>query len=243
MSRRTRYLLLQIRDATDPMRHQEIECFSRALPCDLDQITVHDLLTGEPSQATLDAATIVLLGGSGDYSAAGEGAWLDRALDALRKLHDLSKPTFASCWGFQAMARAMGGDVIHDLSKAELGTLPVQLTPDGMNDVVFGGLTSPFLCQMGHEDRVTRLPDGAIHLAFTNRVEYQAFRFANRPIYCTQFHPELNRKAIIQRVGAYPKYISKIASISIEEFSASIQESPEANRLLPNFVEHVLREA
>jgi GMP synthase (glutamine-hydrolysing) len=242
MSSRIRYLLLQIRDATDPMRNQEIECFGRTLPCEVSQIAVHDLLTGEPSRATLDAATIVLLGGSGDYSAAGEGAWLDRALDALRTLHELSKPTFASCWGFQAMARAMGGDVIHDLSRAELGTRPVHLTREGINDVVFGQLRSPFLCQMGHEDRVARLPEDAIRLAFTDRVDNQAFRFANRPIYCTQFHPELDRQAILQRVEAYPKYIRKIADVSIEEFTASIQETPEANRLLPHFVRHVLRE-
>ena len=120
MPSRIRYLLLQIRDATDPMRNQEIECFSRTLPCEVGQIEVHDLLTGEPSQATLDAATIVLLGGSGDYSAAGEGAWLERALDALRRLHELAKPTFASCWGFQAMARAMGGEVIHDVVHARV---------------------------------------------------------------------------------------------------------------------------
>lgn len=224
------------------MRHQEVECFSRTLPCQIDQIDVHDLLTGEPAQARLDAAAIVLLGGSGDYSAAGEGAWLERALDALRKLHDISKPTFASCWGFQAMARAMGGEVIHDLSRAELGTHPVHLTPDGMNDVVFGKLTSPFLSQMGHEDRVAQLPDDAIHLAFTPRVDHQAFRFAGRPIYCTQFHPELNLKAILQRVQAYPKYIRKISGMSMEEFSGSVQETPEANSLLPNFVQHVLRD-
>ena len=35
------------------------------------------------------------------------GPWLPAALDAMVALHETGKPTFASCWGFQAMARAL----------------------------------------------------------------------------------------------------------------------------------------
>ena len=61
----------------------------------------------------------MLIGGSGAYSATGEGKWLDRTLDLLRDLVEASQPTFASCWGFQAMARALGGHVVTDLQRAE----------------------------------------------------------------------------------------------------------------------------
>ena len=37
----------------------------------------------------LKEADMILLGGSGHYSAAGEGVWLERALDAMREIHDL----------------------------------------------------------------------------------------------------------------------------------------------------------
>ena len=242
MPRRPHFLLLQVRNEDDPMRVQEVECFCKMLPCDAEQIRVHDLLQGEPSPGQWAAAQIVLLGGSGDYSAAGEGAWLERALDVLRQLHDRNKPTFASCWGFQAMARAMGGQVKHDLERAELGTHEAQLTDAGRNDVIFGELPERFLSHMGHEDHVVEFPPDAIHLAFSDRVEQQAFRFADRPIYCTQFHPELHRTAFLERVEAYPRYVAKIAQVSVEEFSRACRETPEANRLLPLFVEHVLRD-
>ncbi len=39
-----RYLLLQVRDPNDPMRDQEVACFTRCLRCDADQIRVFDLI-------------------------------------------------------------------------------------------------------------------------------------------------------------------------------------------------------
>jgi len=149
------------------MRQQEVDCFCRILGCTPDQMTVHNLLNGAPSSTALDSATIVLLGGSGDYSAAGEGSWLERALDVLRQLYESSKPTFASCWGFQAMARAMGGRVIHDLTRAELGTLEIFHTQAAIEDPVFKTTPNPFLGQMGHEDLVEELPADTINLAFS----------------------------------------------------------------------------
>lgn len=232
-----RFLLMQVRNADDPMREQEVAAFSRVLDCDPAQITVHDLLQGGPALSTLAAADVVLLGGSGHYSAAGEGAWLERILDVLRDLHTQSKPTFASCWGFQAMARAMGGRVIHDLERAELGTHHLMLSDAGKDDPVFGPLGESFLGQMGHVDRVERLPDDGVLLASTKVVENQAFRFANKPIYCTQFHPELNIDNLIGRVRTYPEYAMQILGMTPEEFAADCQPTPAAEQLVRRFVE------
>ena len=109
-----RFLLFQVRNPDDPMREHEVESFSRSLRCKRDHIDVFDLIGGVPSARQLDAVDVVLLGGSGDYSVAKGGPWLPEALEAMRQLHETSKPTFASCWGFQAMARAMGGEVVTD---------------------------------------------------------------------------------------------------------------------------------
>src|SRR5262245_24116238 len=108
-----RYLLLQTRNADDGMRAQEVRCFAQALKCDISAIDVFDLLAASPTVDRLKQAQVILLGGSGHYSAAGEGAWLERALDAMCEIHQLARPTFASCWGFQAMARAMGGRCVN----------------------------------------------------------------------------------------------------------------------------------
>lgn len=234
-----RYLLLQVRKANDPIRTQEVHCFARSLSCTPQQILVHDLLSGRPSRQQLDAVDMVLLGGSGDYSVVQGGPWLEPALDAMRDLHDLSKPTFASCWGFQAMARALGGQVVTDFSRAELGTLTLHLTADGQADPLFNPLGASFLAQMGHQDIVDRLPPDAVLLASSNRVENQAFRFAERPIYCTQFHPELDLADLLERLRAYPTYVEQIAGVPFAVFVEACAETPEANTLLTRFVKQV----
>jgi GMP synthase (glutamine-hydrolysing) len=231
-----RYLLLQTRNVDDGMRAQEVRCFARALACDVAAIDVFDLLAAAPTTERLKSADVILLGGSGHYSAAGEGAWLESALDALREVHSLARPTFASCWGFQAMARAMGGRCVNDLPNAEVGTIELRLTDAGRDDQLFGQLPATFLAQAGHEDHVVALPTDAVLLASSGRVAEQAFRFANRPIYCTQFHPELDRTALMERVRAYPEYVERSSGRPYDAFVAGLQETPEANTLLRRFV-------
>jgi GMP synthase (glutamine-hydrolysing) len=239
MLQKLRYLLLQVRNRDDPMRTQEVGCFARAFRCSTDQISVFDLLSGVPTVHQLSQVDVVLLGGSGDYSVAEGGDWFRLAMEAMRELYDLSTPTFASCWGFQAMAKAMGGDVVTDMSRAELGTIPIRLTDAGRRDPVFGPLGDEFLAQMGHQDMVVRLPGDAVRLASTNLVENQAFYFQGKPIYCTQFHPELDRKALLERVHAYPQYVRRIAGITLEEFTAHARDTPKSEALLLRFVQHV----
>jgi len=234
---RLRYLLLQVRNPEDAMRAQEVDCFTRALQCARHQIRVWSILEGVPTRAELNQFDMVLLGGSGDYSVAQGGSWLPAALETMRELHDWSKPTFASCWGFQAMARALGGVVVTDLERAELGTAELFLTPNGRRDPVFGTLPQRFAGHSGHQDIVDRLPSGAELLASTARVANQAFRVPGKPLYCTQFHPELTLATFLERVRAYPEYVRKIAGVSYEEFAAGCAEAPEAGTLIRKCVE------
>lgn len=225
------------------MRTQELQCFARVLDCDVADIDVVDFLVRAPRIAELRRADVVLLGGSGHYSAAGEGAWLERSLDALRELHRNSKPTFASCWGFQAMARAMGGRCIHDVELAELGTIDLHLTEAGRADPLFRNLPQEFAAHAGHQDHVIDLPPDAILLASTELVPNQAFQFAGKPIYCTHFHPELDCEAMFERVVAYPEYVERMSGLTLEKFKASCRATPEANSLLQRFVDLVCGES
>jgi GMP synthase (glutamine-hydrolysing) len=240
MNHDPRYLLLQMRNADDPMRDHEVGCFARALECPRASVAVHDLIAAAPADDALDAADVVLLGGSGDYSVVDGGPWLSHAMETMRRLHDDKKPTFASCWGFQAMARALGGEVVHDASRAELGTHSLRLTSAGREDPLFGPLGSPFQAQMGHQDIVERLPEDAVLLASTDTVSNQAFRFREAPIYCTQFHCELHRDDLLLRVRAYPQYIEKIAGMTYESFAAACVDTPETAAVLKRFVRWAL---
>ena len=236
-----KYLLLQIRDADDPMREQEIGCFVRAIGCQPDELETFDLLGGVPSDQLLQTVDALLIGGSGNYSAAGSGPWLDQTLAGLRKIRALRKPMFASCWGFQAFARAAGGKCIHDPPHAELGTIELRLTEAGKSDPLFGELPTPFFGQAGHEDHVVELPPGAVLLASSDLVAHQAFKFVDAPIYCTQFHPELDHAALIQRMETYPQYVERIAGTTVEACAAQCRDTPETRQLLKRFAAMVER--
>ena len=211
--------------------------------CAIEQIEVFDLISGAPTLAQLQPWDAVLLGGSGAYSVAEGGPWLPSALLAMRELYDVSKPTFASCWGFQAMARALGGEVVTDRSRAEVGTTWLELTAEGESDPVFGPLGKRFQAQVGHEDIVTRLPEGATLLASSDIVENQAFRFDDRPIYATQFHPELAREDLIARIRQYPGYLPLAGASSFRELEEMTPETPETEAVLRRFLELVLTAA
>jgi len=235
-----RFLLLQVRNPEDRMRQHEVGCFATCFGCDASRIEVFDLIRGAPSAKLLAEADVVLLGGSGDYSVARGGPWLQAALDAMVTLYETKKPTFASCWGFQALARALGGEVVTDHSRAEVGTVWLQLTPEGETDPVFGPLGKRFQVQIGHEDIVTKLPPQATLLASSDRVENEAFRLEGAPIYATQFHPEIDRQGLIDRLKAYPSYIHLAGADDLEELERITPETPHTVGILTRFLDVAL---
>ena len=217
------------------MMAHEVSSFERALAPIPAEIAVFDLLGGKLRGRDLAGTDLVLLGGSGAYSAAIGGPWFATAMDSLRTVHASGVPAFASCWGFQGMA------VVQDRSRAEVGTHRVFLTPEAGDDPVFGGLPRSFAAQMGHEDLVEELPPHTTLLASSEAVVNQAYRFEDAPIYCTQFHPELDSEGLLARLSTYPRYAAEVVGAPFQTIADRFEETPEANRLVRLFVENVLR--
>jgi GMP synthase (glutamine-hydrolysing) len=230
-----RYLLLQIRSPDDPMRGHEVQAFCESLPRSPACITAVDLILEVPSPELLNRTDVVLIGGSGDYSVLDDDAWLDRAYELIRELRRRRLPTFGSCWGFQAIAKAFGGRVVRDPTLAELGTPEVMLTEAGRADPVFGPLGDRFLVPVGHEDTVVQLPEGCTLLAASS-LAYHALRVDDAPMYATQFHPELTREGMLQRVRRYPRYVEQILGVTMDEFCRQCQETPQMQQILPGFL-------
>ena len=236
-----RCLLLQVRDPDDPMGPHETASFRRIMASLPAEIAVFDLLGRQLHRRDLEGIDLVLMGGSGSYSATSADPWLETALDSLRLVHASRVPAFASCWGFQGMAAAMGGEVVRDRSRAEVGTYEVKLTPAGRADPVFACLGSRFKAQLGHEDLVEKLPPRTTLLASSARVDHQAYRFEDAPIYCTQFHPELDAAGLRSRLKGYPRYVEEVAGGTMEEVLARFQDARETEQLVQRFAELHLR--
>ena len=77
----------------------------------------------------------------------------------------------------------------------------------------------------------------SIILAYSEKIKIEAFCFKEKPIYCTQFHPELRLEDLKNRMQTYPHYINKILGISMEEFiEKRCFEAKESENLLNQFI-------
>ncbi len=237
MKNKLKFLLIQARKLNDPIIQNELECFKRILNLGCQNIKNLDITREIITPKIIKKFDIILVGGSGDYSIAKGGGFMKQTLHLMQFLYENSKPTFASCWGFQAMAKAMGGNVINNLELAELGTVKLKLTKEGKKDPIFKYLSDTFFCQMGHEDIVIKKPKNSIILASSKKIKIEAFCFKNKPIYCTQFHPELRVEDLRHRMEKYPHYIKKIHGISKNEFlETKCFEAKETENLLNQFI-------
>lgn len=237
--RSIRVLLLQARNTLD-MEAQEQACFLERCRITTDQLDALNLprMDGLPSPTILDDYDAFFIGGAGEYSATQDYPWMDSALDLIRHAHDASIPTFGSCWGHQLIARALGGKVEHDPEKAELGCHHVRLTEAGRQDELFGSFPDSFLANMGHHDRVTRLPSSAVELADNDLQPFEAFRIKDKPMYGTQFHSELDRKREGERLVKYRAYyVDQLHSEEIfQGVMDSLRETTEVDHLMYDFL-------
>lgn len=236
-----RVLLYQARDAADPMRLHEERCFLDKLsrfegPGPLG-LQCFNLVTEPPrAQDCWREYDVVLVGGSGNYGAVtNEHPWFLAFLETLRAIVRGGKPMFCSCFGHQALAVALGGRVITDRPNAELGTHEVCLTEAGAGDPLYQGFPVSFRAQFGHNDRVSELPPGAVHLASTERCPIQSYRLPGHLVYSTQFHPEMNHAENQERAMGYLQ-VYDVEQTRPEHLARMFRPSPEASDLIARFL-------
>ncbi len=235
------YLLIQARRLEDPVRGEERLAFAEKLGCDVSQIHTVDMTRDPLGEHLLEGVDAVLVGGSGHYSVLDGDPGINAGIDFLGELADRGFPTFASCFGFQALVLALGGEVITDEDNAEVGTFEVSLTSAGAADPIFRSLPPRFLAQEGHKDRAVRMPGGVDNLAASDRAPYQALKVHGAPVYATQFHPELDRASQRLRFGRYmTEYGRLFGEARARAIMDSIRHTPETDALLQVFVREVL---
>jgi GMP synthase (glutamine-hydrolysing) len=231
-------ILVSLRDPDDPMAEQEARCFREVagLP-GLEK--VHAAQTPLDG-ALLARAELLFFGGSGAYSVLDTHPWVRNMLDFLVATVDAKVPAWASCFGFQGLALALGGEVNRDDARQELGVFPIDLTPAGRADPLFGGVPDTFDAQLGHHDHVDRLPSGVTLLATGRGVYNQAFKVDGAPFWASQFHPELNKATTTERWNHYrAHYADGPGAARIDRAMAEAPDTPEVQTVLRAFVAHV----
>ncbi|MEZ5095800.1 MAG: glutamine-hydrolyzing GMP synthase [Nocardioides sp.] len=160
-------------------RVREARVYSEIVP---HTMPAAELLARKPS-------AIVLSGGpSSVYE---EGA---PQLDA--GLLDGSVPVLGICYGFMAMAQALGGEVAHT-GQREYGRTPVTVLEQG---TLLRGIPDGFSSWMSHGDEVTGAPEGFVVNARSPRATVAAFEDPARGLAGVQWHPEVLHSEHGQRV-------------------------------------------
>lgn len=233
---RLRVCLVQIRDRPAVLA-EELDSFRMRTGLRDDQFAVTNAIREPLSTVLLDGVDAVMIGGAGAYSVTQTYGWTDALIEICHACADREMPLFGSCWGHQFVARAFGGTVVHDPTRAEMGTHAVRLTDAGTLDPLFSTLPRSFGTQMGHQDRVSILPDGAVELACNGRAPFQAFRMAGLPIYGTQFHSELDVSTERSRLLAYRGHYPEMQDDeTFQRVLDALHETPDADDLLRRFL-------
>jgi GMP synthase (glutamine-hydrolysing) len=152
-------------------RVRECRVFSEIVP---SSMPVAQLLARKPK-------AIILSGGPSSVYAEG-------APQTDPELFDAGVPVFGICYGYQAMALALGGEV-RKTGLSEFGR--TELTVAGDGGVVLAGLPAHYRVWMSHGDAVFSPPPGFIATASTDGAPVAAFEDPERKFAGVQFHPEV----------------------------------------------------
>jgi GMP synthase (glutamine-hydrolysing) len=171
-------------------RIREAKIYSEVVP---STTSVNDLLLRNP-------LAIVLSGGPSSVYATG-------APQVDPKLFETGLPVFGICYGFQAMANALGGQVTKT-GLSEFGATQLTVT---QSSCLFAGLPQTQNVWMSHGDSVQVAPAGFQVIATTAGAPIAAFENLESKLAGVQFHPEVMHSEYGQKVLEH--FLYEIAQI------------------------------
>jgi GMP synthase (glutamine-hydrolysing) len=145
---------------------------------------------------------------------------------------ELAVPVLGICYGMQAIARQLGGEV-ENVGKSEFGYASVrarghtQLLRDIQDSITSEG-HGMLDVWMSHGDRVASLPPGFKLMASTESAPIAGMADETRKIYGLQFHPEVTHTA--QGLAIYGRFLHEIcgcgnAWTSVNIIDASVADT------------------
>ncbi len=183
-------------------RVREANCFSEVVP---HSMPVAEMLAKEP-------AALILSGGPSSVYEEGAPS-LDPAL------LDAGVPVFGMCYGFQAMAQALGGTV-ERTGLSEFGATPAEVLDT--SSTLFNGQPSEQSVWMSHGDSVSAAPEGMKVTATTSGAPVAGFEDDGRRLYGVQWHPEVLHSTFGQQV--LENFLLRGAGLTGEWTAANVVE-------------------
>ncbi len=181
-------------------RVREASCFSEVVP---HSMPVAEMLAKDP-------AAVILSGGPSSVYEEGAPS-LDPAL------LEAGVPVFGMCYGFQAMARALGGTV-EKTGLSEFGATPASILDT--SSTLFNGQPTDQSVWMSHGDSVSHAPAGMTVTATTSGAPVAGFEDDERRLYGVQWHPEVLHSTFGQQV--LENFLIRGAGLSGEWTAANV---------------------
>jgi GMP synthase (glutamine-hydrolysing) len=182
-------------------RVREARVYSEVIP---HTATVDEIKARDPQ-------AIVLSGGPASVYADG-APQLDPAL------FDLGVPVFGICYGFQAMAQALGGTVAHT-GTSEYGRTDLKVSGGELHS----NLPESQPVWMSHGDAVTAAPEGFDVVATSAGAPVAAFENRARRLAGVQYHPEVMHTPHGQQVLS--RFLHEFAGIDSAWTAANIADA------------------
>lgn len=235
-----RILLLQIRDGAQVRReeHQSFAEYCGVSASQIDILNVFDTPVFPVDMA--DSYDALLVGGASEANVLkpDEFPFVLQAQALIRHCAETGLPVFASCFGFQLAVLALGGEILHKDVDFEMGTLPISLTGAARQDPLYCDTPDGFQAISVHRQYARHLPDDCELLAYTDQCAH-SFRLRNKPFWAFQFHPEVDRATLVERLTFYKSHYTD-GDGQLDRVLSSASETPESNVLVRKFVERVL---
>lgn len=235
-----RILLIQIREDAR-VRKEELDSFADYSGLSASQFTVLNVFdTPDFSPDVVDGYDAVLVGGASEASVVDPKTYpfLIPSQKVLLRCIDSEIPTFASCFGFQLVVVALEGTIIHTPQSFEMGTVPILLTDAAKSDPLFHDSPNGFMAVSVHQYKATEAPSGCETLAYTDHCCH-SFRVTGKPFWAFQFHPEVDRSRLVERLTIYKDHYTG-GDDHLDEVLKRAEETPESNILVRKFVDRIL---
>lgn len=117
----------------------------------------------------------------------GSESWIDRLMEFIRALDRKRIPTVGTCFGHQAIAKALGGKVEKNAAGWGFGVSPTRFE-------MFESWMTPTRRTLNlyaaHIEQVTQLPQRAVVLGGSDFCPVSSFRVGDH-FFTTQYHPEI----------------------------------------------------
>jgi GMP synthase (glutamine-hydrolysing) len=137
--------------------------------------------TTQPSAVEADA--LLLSGGAPSI-----GTEVEKLGNCGRFVDELDIPIYGICVGAQYLAVHFGGKAHAATKGGEFGKAHLVVDEP---DRLFAGLPQEFVVWQSHNDEIHDLPADFVSLAHSEHCTHQAIAHRKRPLFGTQFHPEV----------------------------------------------------